>query len=222
MSRLKAASLHLLLSILVIGSVATLGFLLWYPHGLYRVAEFDRILWIMFGIDLVAGPLLTFVVYRQGKRSLPFDLSVIAVFQLAFFLYGLNTLWQVRPVFLVASEVRANLVFANEIAPAELAKATNPEWRDLSWSGPRLVGVLPPRDHDEQQDQLFAFLETGIDVHQLPRYYVEYEQVKKQLVGGAEPAREGLVSVPVVSRYGVASLLIDPQTAEPVGTEAMK
>jgi hypothetical protein len=38
---------------------------------------------IVIAVDLVLGPLLTLVVYKAGKSSLTFDLSCIAIFQIA-------------------------------------------------------------------------------------------------------------------------------------------
>ena len=63
MNRWKASGTHFCLSILVIGGIAATAFSLWYPHGLYRVAGLDRLLLVMLGIDLTAGPLLTLIIY---------------------------------------------------------------------------------------------------------------------------------------------------------------
>lgn len=217
MNRWKASALHLLLSALVIGGIALAAFLLWYPYGLYRIAGQDRVLLIMLGIDLVAGPLLTLVVYKAGKRSLRFDLSVIALCQLAFLGYGLHTLWASRPVFLVASDVRFNLVFASELGADDLAKASRPEWRALSWAGPRLVGVRTPTDERERQALLQAFMVNGIDIDKMPRYYVEFDSIAPELLANArmDAKKGGQLRVPVVSRYGAAWMVVDDHEARP-------
>ncbi|MEL1265966.1 hypothetical protein [Pseudoxanthomonas putridarboris] len=227
MNRWKASGLHLLLSLLVIGGIALCAFLAWYPYGLYRIAGQDRLLLIMLGIDLVAGPLLTLVVYKTGKPSLRFDLAVIALCQLGFLGYGLHTLWQSRPVFLVASDMRFNLVFANEIDSEALAEAPRPEWRRLSWLGPQLVGVRPPEDEKQRQDLLFAFMSTGVDLDKLPRYYVAYTGIAPELLSHAEDpwrsesgeiagGKVPLRKVPVVSRYNTGWMLVDARTGRPV------
>ena len=217
MNRWKASSLHLLLSVLLIGGIALAAFVLWYPYGLYRIAGQDRVLLIMLAIDLVAGPLLTLVVYKAGKRSLRFDLSVIALCQLAFLGYGLHTLWASRPVFLVASDVRFNLVFASELSADELSRASRPEWRTLSWAGPRLVGVKAPKDERERQTLLQAFMTNGVDIDKMPRYYVEFESVAPDLLESALADRKGgeALKVPVVSRYGAAWMVLDGDSAKP-------
>lgn len=233
MTRWKAAATHLALSIVVIGGIALAAFLLWYPYALYRVAGLDRILLVMLAIDLTAGPLLTLIVYKAGKRGLKFDLTVIALCQVAFLLYGLHTLWGGRPVFLVATPDTYTLVFANEIDDADLARAAQPEWRRLSWTGPVPVGARMPDDPEQQRQAMEAFMAGGAGIERSPQRYLPIETVAPDLLrtAGDVPstvpeadirrtgrAREALRSVPVVSRRGDGLMLIDPADAHPLRT----
>jgi hypothetical protein len=227
MNRWKAAAVHLLLSLLLIGGIALLALHSWFPYQLYRVAAPDKLLYLMWGIDLVAGPLLTLIVYKVGKPSLRFDLTVIALLQLAFLGYGLHTLWGSRPVFLVALPNRMSLVFANEVEEGGLAKAA-PAWRQLPWSGPELVGALPPKSDKERQDLLFATLASGIDLDKMPERYVDYAQVVPQLLASAEPveparAREAGIQRPVkaatlLTARGEGVMWLNAETGEPITT----
>ena len=65
---------------------------------------------ILIGVDLVLGPLLTLIVYKQGKPGLKFDLSFIAAVQVAALIYGSYTLHSERPHFLVFAIDRVTLV----------------------------------------------------------------------------------------------------------------
>lgn len=215
MNRWKAAGSHFALSILVIGGIAVTAFLLWYPHGLYRVAGLDRLLLVMLGIDLTAGPLLTLILYRQGKRGLKFDLTVVALAQMAFLAYGLHTLWQSRPVFLVATPDMYTVVFANEIDPDDLTAAARPEWRRLSWTGPVLVGARMPEDPDKRREVIEAFMSGGAGIERTPRFYMDFSEVGPDLAATAEVA-EGQARVPVVSRRGEGAMRIDSGGA-PIG-----
>jgi len=222
MNRWKASLLHLLLSIVVITGIATAALLTWYPYGLYRISGLDRLMLVMLVIDVTAGPLLTLLVYKPGKPSLRMDLSVIALVQAAFLAYGLHTLWQARPVFLVASDVRFNLVLASDVDPAELSKAPRPEWRRLSWTGPQLVGVLPPADRRLRQTLLDTLLKTGRDQDQLPSQYRPFEEVRALMLANALPhgeagpgAQARYRAVPIFSRFGEGWMLVDPASGEP-------
>lgn len=223
MNRWKASGLHLALSILVVGGIALTALFTWFPHGLYRVANLDRLLIIMLGIDLTMGPLLTLVVYKPAKPSLKFDLAFIAVCQMAFLMYGLHTLWGGRPVFLVASDVRMTLVFANEISENDLKAAPRPEWRKLSWTGPVRVGVETPHDPKEKQALLAAFLERGVDVENMPRYYVDFSQAVPGMLAKSHPDPEGSRpggktsrKVPLLSGYGEAWMRVDGDSGAPI------
>lgn len=236
MNRWKAAGTHFALSILIIGSIAVSAFLLWYPHGLYRVAGLDRILLVMLGIDLTAGPLLTLIVYRRGKARLKFDLAVIALAQLAFLCYGLQTLWQGRPVFLVGTPETFTLVFANEIDPANLARASKPEWRTLPWTGPHVVGARMPDDVQARQEIIREFMNGGAGIERSPQRYMAFDAVAPQIlqasravssdafaerdVRAAGRSRAQMRWMPIVSRRASGTVLIDATTAEPLRTLA--
>ena len=236
MNRWKAAGTHFALSVLVIGSIALSAFLLWYPHALYKVAGLDRILLIMLGIDLTAGPLLTLIVFRSGKPSLKFDLTVIAIAQLAFLGYGLNTLWQGRPVFLVGTPDTFTLVFANEIDDADLAQAPKPEWRTLPWNGPRLVATRMPDAPEVRRKILEDFMAGGAGIERTPKYYLDFAVVAPRIleasratsadgvsddeVRATDRARAQLRWMPIVSRRASGTLLIDATTAMPLHTLA--
>lgn len=223
MNRWKAFALHLLLSLVIISGIAAAALLVWYPHGLYRIAGLDRLMLVMLCIDIVAGPLLTLVVYKVGKPSLRMDLTVVALVQAAFLGYGLHTLWLSRPVFLVASAVRINLVFANEVEPTELAKARRPEWRRLSWTGPQLVGVLPPEAKDRQR-LLQELMATGRDLHELPSEYVDFDRTAPLMLKNSTPYNGKGVqantnhdrAIPIISRNGEAEMLVNPSSGSPI------
>lgn len=219
MNRWKASGTHLLLSLLVIGGIALAAVLAWYPWGLHRISGVDRILLIMLGIDITAGPLLTLVVYKRGKRSLKFDLATIVVLQLAFLGYGLYTLWQARPVFLVGIDGQFTLVTANEIDRATLPHA-RPEWRHLSWTGPRLVGARMPEDPDARRQVMEEFMSGGPGLERTPRHYIDFAEVAPELIAGSHPASGEVRWVPVVSRRGEGRMLIEAQTARPLRTVA--
>lgn len=44
---------------------------------------------MLLGIDLILGPLLTFLVFKEDKKKLKFDLGVILIIQLSRLFFGL-------------------------------------------------------------------------------------------------------------------------------------
>jgi hypothetical protein len=172
---------------------------------------------------MTAGPLLTLVIYKPGKWGLGFDLKVIALVQAAFLAYGLHTLWLARPVFLVGTDVRFTLVSASDIDEADLAKASRPEWRKLPWTGPYLVGVLPPADQQSKNALLDTFMTTGKDQEQLPTEYVGYDRVAGLIKANARSASDtpaalktATIGLPIYSRDDEGWMQIDAQSGRPV------
>lgn len=232
MGRLKAALIHLAISLVVIGSIVLLVIWLWYPPGLLRMTGTPRIMAILAGVDIAAGPLLTLIVYKLGKPSLRFDLTVIAFLQAALLAYGVWTLAKARPVFLVAAETvaRIDLVRAVDIAPEHLAEAP-PGYQRLSWTGPRWVAIEVPNTAEGRAKALDDF-SSGVDLPFRPSYYVPFDRARAAMRARARdidsvrtrleaPERERLERLlerlepqprhflPIASAHGGAMALLD-------------
>lgn len=242
MSRWKAAGIHVLLSAVVIGTIGAGLIYFWYGWDLFRLTGGQRLLAVLAACDVTIGPLLTLIVYKAGKKSLKFDLAVIALLQVAFMAYGLNTMRESRPVFLVGVFDRFELVFAGELTPEDLAKGKTPEFSTLSLSGPRIVGGQVAQNSSERLDLALSGM-AGKDIHLMPDRYVPYEQVAHDLALKAEPARHlmdlsppearqrlerALAAIgrdanttaylPITSRRGRATMLVEVGTGTVLGT----
>jgi hypothetical protein len=234
-SRWAAAAAHLALSILLIGTIALVAFQQLFPAGLHLAAKLDKLLGIMLGVDIVAGPLLTLILYRPGKRGLKLDLAVIAILQLAFLGYGLSTLWKSRPLFLVGSQQAFALVFANEVPDDAADKARARHWPRFQGSGPWLVAV--DLSGDVAKDEfLFGYLGGTIGPLGDTDLFVSYAGLRQQILdkaravgkelptNGRDPAT--LKSLALLSaRSRTTVMLLDAGSGEPVqavSTEAAK
>jgi hypothetical protein len=186
MSRWKAAAIHISISALIGLISATLIFFVWYPRPYSHAAGADKLVLLLLGVDVVLGPLLTLIVFRAGKWGMRFDLVVIAIAQACAFVYGTSVVVRARPAFVVANVDRFTLVAANDIDEADYARATRPEFRSAPWSGPRIVGALPPTDIEERNKIVLAG-PGGKDLPVLPQYYVEYDKVAQVLLLRAKP-----------------------------------
>jgi hypothetical protein len=186
MSRWKAAAIHISISALIGLISAALIFGLWYPRPYSHAAGADQLVLLLLGVDVVLGPLLTLIVFRTGKKGLRFDLAVIALAQACAFIYGTSVVVRARPAFVVGNIDRFSLVTANDIDPADYAKASKPEFRSAPWTGPRITGALPPTDVEERNNIVWAG-PGGKDIDSMPQYYVDYPQVAATLLQKAKP-----------------------------------
>jgi len=101
MTKFKAALIHLSLSALVIGLFFLTLYSIWYPQPFFAISGVVEPLKLLVMVDVIVGPLLTFVVYKKGKKTLKLDLSVIVLMQIFALAYGANTIYQGRPSLLV-------------------------------------------------------------------------------------------------------------------------
>ena len=245
MTRWKASALHLLASLTVIGTITGLIYLLWFPHALILIAGMDRLLVTMLMVDIVAGPLLTLIVFKahdmpQTRR----DLTVIGLLQAGFLFYALHTAWISRPVFLVWSVDKMYLMYANDLDAEDLADAGGKDIGTLSWLGPKRFAVELPQDHEARAAVFTDIIQRQTSLERLPKYYVAYEKQREKILKFALPPEQAsmpdwmpaqslraaletsgrpaseLRLVPIESARAASMLLIDAKTAEPVRTLA--
>lgn len=237
MSRWKAASIHLSISIAVGLLVFALLFLIWFPQPYFNAAGGQHLILVLLGVDLVLGPMLTLILFKSGKKGMLFDLCLIGIVQSAALVYGMHVISQARPVFIVAAIDRFNVVAASELDSADLAEGSRPEFQTLSWTGPRLVAVRMPTDPVERSRLVDSGI-AGKDIQVFPKYYVDYASERPTLLSHAKElsvlrstspaslpmindwlARHGksesdIVWVPVVARTASLTMLLDAKTGD--------
>ncbi len=112
--KFKATSIHLLISF-ILAIICYLLIKQMYPSPLLTATGVLSIFIMMMAIDLVVGPLLTFIVYKVPKKTLKMDLTVIAILQASALCYGMYSMYQGRPAWVTYVIDRFELVRANEM-----------------------------------------------------------------------------------------------------------
>lgn len=178
--RLKFFLSHLSLSIFIALIVLGLVFLIWYPFPLAQAIGVTDIFLMLLAIDVIIGPMLGWVVYKEGKKTLKMDLSIIILLQLAALLYGIYSIGQGRPAWLAYNVDRFEVVRKNEIIEDHIAQAL-PQYQQPSWLKPQFVGVAFAKDNNVRNDEMFQELFAGISIAQKPERYVPMAEVKTQI-----------------------------------------
>ncbi|MFN3713589.1 MAG: hypothetical protein ACK4SX_08020 [Alcanivoracaceae bacterium] len=228
--RLRAFLIHLLASVLVISVVLLLVFVFWYPAPLFTYEGAWLPLRILIMVDLVAGPLLTLVVYKPGKKGLLLDMILITALQLAALGYGTHALWSQRPLAMVYAVDAWFVVGAGDIRARDIDPAI--------WQARPLAGPLPVfAERISDPDYLLKVLFEGApDMHLLPAQYrplQDHLQVLRHratdlpaLAQHSAATRQALASVdpdllasslalPLHGRLRSGTVLVDPDTGWP-------
>ncbi len=143
MSRLKAATLHLLISSAVLLLLACITVFVWYPNPHYKYEGVLTILGLIALVDVVLGPIFTFIVFKSGKPSLKMDLTVIAVIQITAFIYGSTVIYSQHPEFVTYVEGVMITVPASAI---DEQKVDNADLKRRFHIGPKLAVTRLPDD----------------------------------------------------------------------------
>ena len=172
----QAAGIHMLCSVGVALSAAVLVFGLWYPFP-YRDLSGGRELFLLVAsVDVVCGPLLTLVLFNPVKPNAELfrDLAMVVLIQLAALGYGLYTVWQARPLYLVMEVDRFKVISAPDLRDAsltELPASLKPRWA----GGPITIALREPKNLEEKNTVLAESVVGGADYGERPGFYLPYE-----------------------------------------------
>jgi hypothetical protein len=216
-AKVVALSIHVFCSLLLV--LLGLGFLSsWYPSWLFRSDGGLQVFWLLLGVDLVIGPLLTFVLYNLAKsiKERCVDVSLVVLLQLGAFGYGMYQAWQQRPLALVY--VDATVVSCSH-QWFEWANIKPPHQPDVL----ALLALTPTPTPDQLSRRVMISFAAGVGECVLTDQYVPTTQIQLDWV----QARAGLLKqlpadiqhtilpnqllVPFEGRYQSVILVLDDQ-----------
>lgn len=169
--RVRYFLLHLTLCIVVAIICILWMFNIWYPMPLNKAVGVTHIFLMMITIDIIVGPLLSLLVYKEHKKTLKMDLTIISICQIIALCYAMYSITQGRPVWLVYNVDRFELIRANELYTKNISKA-QPEYQKVGWLRPKFVATAFARDVKELNDNMLEESLAGISLAQRPERYV--------------------------------------------------
>lgn len=174
---------HLLISSLVIGGFLIFLKLVWFKGALFELENVWQGFQILILVDVVLGPILTFIVYSKGKKSLKFDLSLIVLFQIIALLYGAQVIHGQRPVLFTFVGDRFETLIATDLIVENLPKS---HFDSKLLNFPILTFAIPAGSASEQSE----FITDNTQYHKIAsrhrpiRGYIE--EIKNQ---GLDPKK---------------------------------
>ena len=237
MTKTKAFFLHLLISAVAFGALLFVLVRFWYPMPYFVADGGWQGLRLICCIDLVLGPLLTLVVYKDWKprRALAFDYAVIGTLQAAAFGFGLWTAYAQRTVLVTFTDGTFYTVDA-QTASSLGPRATG--IRSHSTMTPAYALVAMPEDGNRRQELRKLALKTGralfmfdelledfslVACERVREYEVDTARLREKWPDAAVAVRrfaerkgrpaEEFAFLPVVSRYRTLLLAFRRTTA---------
>ena len=173
---LRASLFHLVVTLVIAVLAAALVFLVWYPYPYQYLAGGRELFLLVVTVDVVCGPLLTAVVFNRAKprAELIRDLALIASIQFIALVYGVYTVWQVRPLFLVMEVERFKVIYVADFGDVDLLNLPTSLQPSL-FSGPHTVALRAPKDFQERNKVLLDSVQGGRDYAERPEFYLPYE-----------------------------------------------
>ena len=177
--RINFFLVHFFVSFMIALLAVVMVFYVWYPSPLAKANDVSHIFLMMLAIDIIVGPLLTLLVYKEGKKTLKFDLSVIILIQVSAFLYGFYTIAQGRPAWLVFYHDRFDQVTVVEISQKNHEKFKY-EYKNAPMLGPKFVAVKFSNNSETRKKDTLLEL-SGTTLAMRPERYLPLMDIKDQI-----------------------------------------
>ncbi|MGH8704104.1 MAG: hypothetical protein ACREUO_01665 [Burkholderiales bacterium] len=159
-AKLKAFGLHFSISLGLFAAIIAATLELWYPPPYFWIDGGWFVVRLAAIVDIILGPLLTLIIFKPGKRLLALNLAVIAMVQSGFLVWGVNVLYQQRPLFAAYVGKPSERFFPVTKGLAQDGLRPLDEVLALSSERPAIIAVRLPEDPAKARELLLAGL-TG-------------------------------------------------------------
>lgn len=151
-----------------------------------------QLFWWMLGVDMVCGPLLTWILIRPGKtwRALGVDLVLIACLQWGALAYGVHALALSRPLAVVFEVDRFRVISYSDVPEEEMAAASVPVWfTPWQLQAPQMLGLRSVHGLGEKMSSVESAFQ-GVDAAQRPSRWQDYSLSKSDILRRARPLED--------------------------------
>ena len=167
--RTKIALRNLYISQSIIVLFLIFAYFTWFPHSFFKLGGFNETALMLIVVDLILGPLLVFIIYKENKKYLKFDINVLLAIQLVAFVYGAYALYLKHPAYAVFIDNKFTLTNVSKIYPQQ---PWSDQLKTTFFSSPKHVIANLPKNPKERQGLIFDIVLSGEpDIHERPEFY---------------------------------------------------
>lgn len=188
MNKTRAALAHLWPSTLILVLIGVLIVFAWYPYPFLEFRDTAKFPLMLIVVAMLIGPAMTALVYKKGKRSLVFDLTVIIIIQLVAVAWGTMALYQNRPYFMVFTVDRFEVFPLRKV---DLNAIENDQFIDKPLSGPIPLYANMPREKQAYQKLMKEVMFEGKpDLQYRPEFWSAYSDRQDEVLKVSKPLNE--------------------------------
>jgi hypothetical protein len=186
--RIKAATVHLGISITIALLMCYLILELWYPRPFGELSGGTELLFLVTIVDVVLGPLITLFVFniKKSKAALRRDLAVVCLMQCAALIYGVHTVVIARPSALVLEIDRVRVLTEHELRNLDLQDAPD-DLKEFPAFG--LTRMATREIKPEEKFKVIELALQGADVGSRPAYWLPAKQTAAAWADRALPLK---------------------------------
>lgn len=160
-AKLRAFGIHVAISAVVFAAVIAYVVSMWFPPPYFWIDGGLAMIALAAAVDLVAGPTLTFLFYRPGRRDNAFNLMTIAFIQVAALGWGVQVLHTQRPLYAVYVGGPVQQFFPVTEGMLEHSRRPRDELDRLSSERPGLVFVPLASNEEQARGMLMSGMMGG-------------------------------------------------------------
>ena len=169
--RAQAFAAHFFFSFILFIILLTILITSWFPSFLFHSDGGWEALQLLIGVDLILGPLLTLIVFKEGKKGLKLDLTLIVLFQISCLVIGLYIIYQERPLAVVFSDDRFIAISQGTFDFAGTDSSALDEYPNTY---PKLIYIRMPEDSEARKSLRKQQINEG-PLHGRPTFFEPYE-----------------------------------------------
>jgi hypothetical protein len=186
-SRFAATFVHFLLSLAVFAGLTYLIVIEWFPGFFFAIDGGWEGMRIIAAVDLVLGPVLTLIVYKEGKPGLRFDLTLIGITQAVCLAAGAYVVYSERPIFFVYYDQHFYSSSAGTYTDYGLIP---PDPADYGTDTPVAVYVRLPPDPIKEADVRSILFSDAVPLWTYASLYVPLRDHMTAVIEGATPIED--------------------------------
>lgn len=186
-NRIRFFLAHLSVSAIIAVIAICIVYFVWYPAPLGKALGVLHLFLMLIVIDVIVGPLFSLLVYKEGKKTLKFDLAVVILLQVCAFIYGFYHIAQGRPAWIVYGDRVFNLVKNSDIEQNGVERAKE-AYKHVGYWGPEYV-ALDSNMSKSAQKELLAQTPMSNSAIRYPVNYTALEDAKLRMQYGALPMK---------------------------------